>query len=92
MPRFVLVSTTTAKQGDARRIARSLVERRLAACVQVLGPIRSTYRWQGRIETATDLVAGGWSCIQTSVLAADRATVVVPGGGPRGDFRAAREP
>lgn len=38
----------------AARIARLLVERRLAACVQVLGPVTSTYRWEGRIETASE--------------------------------------
>ncbi|WP_322761055.1 divalent-cation tolerance protein CutA [Frankia sp. Cr2] len=42
----------------AERIGRLLVERRLAACFQVLGPIRSTYRWQGEIEQADE-----WLCL-----------------------------
>jgi len=54
----VQVFTTTGKEDDARRIADALVERRLAACVQILGPVTSTYRWQGKIETA-----GEWLCI-----------------------------
>ena len=49
---FVEVRTTTEKKQDAERIAKALVEARLAACVQVIGPIESTYWWKGRIETA----------------------------------------
>jgi periplasmic divalent cation tolerance protein len=54
----IQVLTTTASQDEAARIARTLVEGRLAACVQVLGPITSTYRWQGAIETSQE-----WLCI-----------------------------
>jgi periplasmic divalent cation tolerance protein len=57
MPEYIQVLTTTATREQAERIARSLVEQRLAACVQVAGPITSTYRWQGRIETAEE-----WQC------------------------------
>ena len=39
---------------DAARIARGLVERRLAGCVQIIGPISSTYWWQGEVETAEE--------------------------------------
>jgi periplasmic divalent cation tolerance protein len=58
MADYVQVITTTANQDDAERIARALVEARLAACVQVLGPMTSTYRWKGRIETAQE-----WQCV-----------------------------
>jgi periplasmic divalent cation tolerance protein len=51
------VTTTVATQADAERIAAALVEERLAACVQIAGPIISTYRWQGAIERATE-----WHC------------------------------
>ena len=57
MPQAIQVATTTANKSDAERIARALVERRLAACVQISGPITSTYRWQDAIETATE-----WLC------------------------------
>jgi periplasmic divalent cation tolerance protein len=57
-PWYVQVTTTTATQEEARQIARTSVERRLAACAQVLGPIVSTYWWQGGIETA-----GEWMCL-----------------------------
>ena len=48
------VITTTAEQGDAQRIATSLVANRLAACVQVDGPIDSVYRWKGAIEESQE--------------------------------------
>jgi periplasmic divalent cation tolerance protein len=38
----------------AARIARTVVENRLAACAQVSGPVRSTYWWKGEIETAQE--------------------------------------
>ena len=42
---------------EAGRIARILVEERLAACANILGPCRSIYRWQGRIEEAVEVAA-----------------------------------
>ena len=51
---FVLVLTTWPVAGDADAFARTLVEERLAACVSVLPPMQSTYRWQGTVETATE--------------------------------------
>ena len=56
--RYLMAMTTTDAREDAERLARDLVERRLAACVQVLGPISSTYRWRGAIETAEE-----WLCL-----------------------------
>jgi periplasmic divalent cation tolerance protein len=50
------VSTTTGMREIAERIAVELVDRRLAACAQVSGPIVSTYRWEGKIETAEEWV------------------------------------
>ncbi|HET9199176.1 MAG TPA: divalent-cation tolerance protein CutA [Solirubrobacterales bacterium] len=46
----VQVLTTVGSEEEAGRIARLLVERRLAACVQVVGPIVSRYRWRGAVE------------------------------------------
>jgi len=54
---FVQIVTTTARREEAERIARELVEKRLAACAQIVGPITSIYRWQGRIETDEE-----WQC------------------------------
>jgi periplasmic divalent cation tolerance protein len=58
MTEFLQITTTTGARHDAERIATELVSRRLAACVQISGPIASTYRWQGAVETAEE-----WSCI-----------------------------
>lgn len=51
------VTTTFPDQATAERVATLLVEERMAACAQVLGPVSSTYRWQGRLERATE-----WYC------------------------------
>ncbi len=50
MVAHLLVITTLGDEEDAARVAKALVERRLAACVNIVGPIRSIYRWQGKIE------------------------------------------
>jgi periplasmic divalent cation tolerance protein len=47
---FAVILVTTASAEEADRIASSLVEERLAACVNVVGPIRSIYRWQGEVQ------------------------------------------
>jgi periplasmic divalent cation tolerance protein len=58
------VLTTIDSEEAAERIAAALVERRLAACVQVLGPIASTYRWQGEVERARE-----WMCVAKTTAA-----------------------
>jgi periplasmic divalent cation tolerance protein len=52
----ILTAAPSRDAGEA--IGGMLVERRLAACVQVVGPIASTYRWQGAIERAEE-----WLCL-----------------------------
>jgi periplasmic divalent cation tolerance protein len=61
---FIQVTTTTASAEEAREIARVLVEGRLAGCVQIVGPIESVYRWQGKIESA-----GEWQCLAKTSMA-----------------------
>ena len=57
------VTTTLPDQAAADRLATVLVEERLAACAQVVGPVSSTYRWQGSVEHATE-----WYChLKTAV-------------------------
>ena len=51
---YLQVHTTTDSRELALKIARSTVEARLAACAQVVGPIASTYRWQGFVEQADE--------------------------------------
>ncbi|MDD3181093.1 MAG: divalent-cation tolerance protein CutA [Opitutaceae bacterium] len=46
--------TTTSSRDDADRLARGAIECCLAACAQVEGPITSFYRWEGRLESATE--------------------------------------
>jgi periplasmic divalent cation tolerance protein len=46
----VLVLTTCGNAEDAQAMARVLVERRLAACVNAVGNVASTYRWEGRVQ------------------------------------------
>jgi periplasmic divalent cation tolerance protein len=48
--------TTCADQAAAERLARALVEARLAACVSIGAPVRSVYPWQGRIEMEQEVV------------------------------------
>jgi len=47
-----IVLTTAGSQEEARKIARTLVERRLAACVNIIPQVESIYRWQGKVEDA----------------------------------------
>jgi len=52
----LLIFTTAGSDSEARRIATALVERKLAACVNVVPRIQSVYRWQGKVETAEELL------------------------------------
>jgi len=49
-----IVLTTAGSQEEARKIANALVERRLAACVNIVPRIESVYRWKEQIETAEE--------------------------------------
>jgi periplasmic divalent cation tolerance protein len=58
MTNFIQVLTAIGSKDDAQKIATSAVGKRLAACAQVIGPITSTYWWQGAMETAEE-----WLCL-----------------------------
>ena len=49
-----IILTTAGSDAEAHKIAQALVERRLAACVNLVGPIQSVYRWKGAVETAPE--------------------------------------
>jgi periplasmic divalent cation tolerance protein len=49
-PEYVLVLTTLPADADAAAFGRALVDERLAACVNLLAPMESVYRWEGQIE------------------------------------------
>lgn len=58
MNSYVQVTTTTPSREDAARIVEVLIDRRLAACVQIIDTIESTYWWEGKVEKVTE-----WLCL-----------------------------
>lgn len=58
MSSYIQVITTTDKQKDAVKISHTLVEEKLAACVQIIGPIISVYTWKDKIEQDEE-----WQCV-----------------------------
>ena len=57
MSEYIQITTTTPSRELAQQIAETLVEKKLAACVQVSGPITSTYEWKGKVENEEE-----WYC------------------------------
>jgi periplasmic divalent cation tolerance protein len=53
---LVQVLTAFGSREDALRVGREAVEGGLAACVQVVGPVTSVYRWEGRVEEAEEFL------------------------------------
>ena len=51
---YVIVLTTLPVEGDAEKLAAQLVKERLAACVNILPPMRSVYRWKKAVERADE--------------------------------------
>lgn len=54
MSELIVIQTTTGTRHDAQRIAAALVEQKLAVCVQLQGPIESTFHWQGEQQTSEE--------------------------------------
>jgi periplasmic divalent cation tolerance protein len=54
---IVSVYAVFADSEEAERIGRAVIEERLAACINILAPCRSIYRWEGKIETAEEVPA-----------------------------------
>jgi periplasmic divalent cation tolerance protein len=75
-PQYVQVLTTVGSEEEAERIGAELLERRLAACVQTIGPIVSRYRWRGKLERAREwqLLAKTEVALYAEVEAAIRAS------------------
>jgi periplasmic divalent cation tolerance protein len=55
---YIQVLTTVDDEKKAGEIAKAILEKRVAACVQILGPISSSYWWKGKIEQAKE-----WICL-----------------------------
>jgi len=53
---YTVVFVTASSRGEARKIARSLLEKRLAACVNILGGIESLFWWKGKIDRGKELL------------------------------------
>ena len=58
MSEYIQMTTTTDSRELAHKIANTLVEKKLAACVQVSGPVTSVYEWKEKIETTEE-----WLCV-----------------------------
>ncbi|HTZ90000.1 MAG TPA: divalent-cation tolerance protein CutA [Alloacidobacterium sp.] len=56
MEPYRIVLTTASSMDEAKRMARALVEERLAACVNLAGDVESVYRWQGAVEEAQEVL------------------------------------
>jgi len=56
MAREKLIISTAGSKEEAAKIARALVEERLAACVNIVGPIESIYRWKEKVESAPEFL------------------------------------
>jgi len=58
MESYIQVIKTMEKKEDAEKIAKTILEKRLAGCVQIVGPILSTYWWKDALETVEE-----WQCL-----------------------------
>jgi periplasmic divalent cation tolerance protein len=68
-----VVLTTTGSVDEARRIAETLVDRKLAACVNIIPKVVSIYRWKGKVEEAEEWIlliktAAGFELVRDAIL------------------------
>lgn len=54
MSQFIVITTTSDTEAVLQRIAARLVDEKLAACCQIHGPIKSVYRWNGKVESSAE--------------------------------------
>jgi periplasmic divalent cation tolerance protein len=71
----VSVYAIFASAEEAERIGRTVIDERLAACINILGPVRSIYRWKGAVESADEVAA----ILKTTDVAADALITRVAG-------------
>jgi len=56
MSPYVVVIVTVANREEAEKIVRSLLEERLIACANIVGPISSIFWWEGKIDEASEFL------------------------------------
>lgn len=67
---FIQINTTSDQKETLQTIGNALIRRRLAACVQIGGPVKSIYRWQGQVESAEEWICSikttseNWSAVE----------------------------
>ena len=77
----VVVLVTAASKKECRKIARHLVESKLAACVNITQPIESVYRWEGKITTTRNTSFSSRArarCFRKSRPAISKCTAITP--------------
>ncbi len=75
MTNKIVVFSTCGSEAEAERLARLLINERLATCVNLVAPVRSFYRWKGALESATEWML----IIKSSRDLFDRLRVVLEG-------------
>lgn len=78
MSDIALLYVTTPDRALAENIGRTLVEEKLAACVNILGDIQSIYRWQGKVETGAEVALLVKTTAQRSEAAIARIAALHP--------------
>ncbi len=58
MEELIQITTTADRKEAVELIGRTLVEKRLASCAQIVGPMKSIYRWKGKVEETQE-----WLCV-----------------------------
>jgi len=56
MQKYIQVLTTVSKKKEAEKIASVIILKQLGVCVQIIGPITSVYRWNGKVEKAREFL------------------------------------
>lgn len=72
---IVSIYVIFADTDEAERVGRTVIEEQLAACINILAPVRSIYRWDGKIESAEEVAA----ILKTTDAAADRLIARIAG-------------
>ncbi|MBN1288879.1 MAG: divalent-cation tolerance protein CutA [Actinobacteria bacterium] len=73
MAEFIQVFTTVGDRDEAELISRTVVEEGIAACGQIMGPVSSIYRWEGKVESSVEwlvifkTVSGNYNKIEQAV-------------------------